>query len=132
MGMEHLGYLVQDFDREKSNYGNIAGHPELVNLNYSIHSASPDWIHLNSLDYNPDLDQVLLSSPFFNEIWIIDHSTTKNESSGHRGGKSGKGGDLLFRWGNPATFNSGRISNQKLLAYITLTGLRSHFNMEVI
>ena len=27
-------HLVQDFDKSKANFGNVAEHPELVNINY--------------------------------------------------------------------------------------------------
>ena len=97
-------HLIQDFDTSKSNYGNVADHPELIDINYDEHDGHPDWMHLNAIDYNPVLDQIVLSNPYFNEIWIIDHSTTKEEAAGHGGGKAQKGGDLLFRWGNPATY----------------------------
>ena len=75
-----------------------------------VGSASPDrkpapvradWMHSNAVAYNAELDQVLLNVLEFNEFWIIDHSTTTAEAAGHTGGKHGKGGDLLYRWGNP-------------------------------
>ncbi len=52
--------------------------------------------------YNAELDQIVLSVHNFDEVWVIDHSTTTAEAAGHSGGNSGKGGDLLYRWGNPA------------------------------
>jgi Spy/CpxP family protein refolding chaperone len=52
----------------------------------------------------------------FSEFWIIDHSTTKAEAVGHRGGKSDKGGDLLYRWGNPRAYRAGTKADQKLFA----------------
>jgi hypothetical protein len=74
----------------------------------------PDWLHCNAVDYNPDLDQILLNSPEFNEFWIIDHSTTTAEAATHKGGKYGKGGDLLYRWGNPRAYRAGTVKDQKL------------------
>jgi hypothetical protein len=71
-------------------------------------------LHTNAINYNPDLDQIALSAKNFSEIWIIDHSTTKEEAAGHRGGKQGKGGDLLYRWGNPWAYKSGTKDDKKL------------------
>jgi len=63
--------------------------------------------HLNGLDYHPGRDQILVSSFIYNEIWVIDHSTTLEEAAGATGGQRGKGGDLLFRYGNPAVYGMG-------------------------
>jgi hypothetical protein len=73
-----------------------------------------DWLHANGIDYNPELDQIVLSLRQFSELWVIDHSTTTAEAAGHSGGNSGKGGDLLYRWGNPQAYGAGDASDQKL------------------
>jgi hypothetical protein len=61
------------------------------------------WNHMNSIDYNPTFDQIAMSVRGNSEVWIIDHSTTTAQAKGHTGGKYGKGGDLLYRYGNPET-----------------------------
>jgi hypothetical protein len=71
---------------------------------------------VNSVSYNAKLDQILISVRSFNEFWIIDHSVTTKEAAGHTGGRSGKGGDLLYRWGNPSAYRAGKTSDQKLFA----------------
>jgi hypothetical protein len=75
---------------------------------------NPDWMHVNAVAYNAELDQIVVSSPQFCEIWIIDHGTTKEEAKGHTGGRWGKGGDLLYRWGNPRAYRSGTNLDQRL------------------
>jgi hypothetical protein len=102
-------HLVQDHDATKSNYGVVADHPELLNINYN---AQKDWMHTNGIDYNPVLDQITFSSHNLNELYVVDHSTTTAEAATHSGGNSGKGGDILYRWGNPAAYNRGTTSNQ--------------------
>lgn len=104
-------HLIQDFDSTKSNFGKVNEHPELVDINFNPNKM-PNWVHLNSIDYNEELDQILLSAHEYNEIWIIDHSTNTAEAKGHTGGNADKGGDLLFRWGNPAAYKRGDIGNQ--------------------
>ena len=109
-------HLVQDFDTTKSNFGTVGSSPQLINLNYNASAtvtAGLDWIHLNSIDYNESLDQIVLSSHAFEEIWIIDHSTTTTQAASHAGGNSNKGGDILYRWGNPQAYNNGTVENQK-------------------
>jgi hypothetical protein len=109
-------HLIQDFDSSKPNYGELADHPELVDLNYvqNANNANADWNHTNSVAYNKEFDQIILSVHNFNEIWIIDHSTTTEEAASHEGGNSGKGGDLLYRWGNPIVYDAGEIGDRKL------------------
>lgn len=75
---------------------------------------NPDWMHVNAVAYNVDLDQIVMSSPNFNEIWIIDHSTTTEQAKGHTGGRWGKGGDILYRWGNPKAYRNGTNLEQRL------------------
>jgi hypothetical protein len=78
-------HLIQDLDPTKANYGVVEDHPELLDINFAYHPR-PDWNHLNSVDYNPDLDQILISAHHQSEIYIIDHSTTTQEAAGHSGG----------------------------------------------
>jgi hypothetical protein len=142
-------HLVQDFDKDKPNYGDVAAHPERIDINYSESWMDPpaagaargggagagrsglggtfgggfggggripttDWTHLNAIAYNATLDQIIVSSYTFSEFWIIDHSTTTAQAASHGGGRSGKGGDLLYRWGNPEAYRAGKAEDQAL------------------
>lgn len=112
-------HYIQDFDPTKMNYGVVSDHPELFNINLpelssSNSNSSRDWNHMNAIDYNPALDQILISVRNSDEIWIIDHSTTTAEAATHSGGTYGKGGDILYRWGNAAAYNRGTNDDQKL------------------
>jgi hypothetical protein len=158
-------HLVQDHDKSRANYGAVADHPELVDVNFGRRPGRgfggftgpfggpkkeddprkkkanddalaklkgigylgasggkkfagfiPDWTHVNAVAYNAKLDQLVLCPRSFNEIWIIDHGSTTAEAASHRGGKSGKGGDLLYRWGNPRAYRAGVQADQQLFA----------------
>ena len=111
-------HLVQNFDSSKDNFGVVASHPELIDLNF-IEASRPaggeaDWHHVNGIDYNEEFDQIVLSIRHFSELWVIDHSTTTEEAAGHSGGNSGKGGDLVYRWGNPIAYGAGDVDDQRL------------------
>jgi hypothetical protein len=82
---------------------NPAEHPELIDPN-AWATTSSDWTHTNAIDYNPALDQILVSVRNHHEIWVVDHGTTTAEAAGHVGGKRGRGGDLLYRWGTPSDY----------------------------
>ncbi|MFT6810933.1 MAG: hypothetical protein ACJA01_004179 [Saprospiraceae bacterium] len=133
-------HLVQNHDSQKANFGQPVDHPELLNINLgdpipestsiedlnkkrsrnnantndTPENQGSDLYHINAINYNPTLDQIVLSSPNLNEIFIIDHSTTTAEAATHMGGLSGKGGDILYRWGNPQNYNRGEPSDQIL------------------
>jgi hypothetical protein len=88
-----------------------------VNINYFPGgNLSADWLHFNSVTYNEELNQVMVSVHTLNELWIIDHSTSTAEAATSVGGVSGRGGDLLYRWGNPAAYDLGTANNQTLYA----------------
>ena len=110
-------HLIQDHDSTKANYGVVEDHPERIDINYHEYTFSKtDWLHCNSIDYNPITDQVMISSKHFNEFWIIDRSTSINEAAGTSGGNSNQGGDLIFRWGNPKAYKTGETSDRKLFS----------------
>jgi Arylsulfotransferase (ASST) len=74
----------------------------------------PDWTHVNSVAYNAEHDQIVISVRAFGEFWIIDHGTTTAEAASHSGGRRGHGGDLLYRWGNPRSYRAGSATDQRL------------------
>ncbi|MGI9220674.1 MAG: aryl-sulfate sulfotransferase [Woeseiaceae bacterium] len=126
-------HMIQEFDPGKENYGVVSDHPERWDINKYIPSfvtgkISADWAHFNAIDYNEELDQILLSSNFHGEFYIIDHSTTPYESAGHKGGRYGRGGDILYRWGNPANYNRGTKEDQRLWGQHDVQWIREGLN----
>lgn len=145
-------HLIQDFDESMDNYGDVAAHPERIDINPTGHwmdrisaeeaeelealgylggdepaeedskktkrrgSKAADWNHTNAIAYNAELDQIVLSVLANNELWIIDHGTTTQEARGSTGGRYGKGGDLLYRWGNPTAYHAGNEYDQRLFS----------------
>jgi hypothetical protein len=121
-------HLVQDFDATKDNFGDVGLSPEKLNINFlNGGSGSANWLHFNSIQFNPVLDQIIISSRNLSEIYIIDHSTNTSEAATNSGGIYGKGGDFLYRWGNPQSYNQGIETDRKLYgqhyAYVIETGL---------
>ena len=95
-------HLMQNANPSKDNYvTSLIEHPEKLNINYLL---KKDWIHMNGLDYNPKTNQIAFSSHYLNEWYVIDHSTTSAQAATGLGGNSGKGGDILYRFGNPAAY----------------------------
>lgn len=107
-------HLVQDFDQTKQNFGAVASHPELVDCDGDGRKLPLFWNHMNSITYNPKFDQILMSVRGNSEVWVIDHSTTTAQAAGHTGGKYNKGGDLLYRWGNPVCYKAGNAASEIL------------------
>ena len=106
--------MIQDFDTTKSNYGVVANHPELINVNGTGSKIPQFWNHVNGIDYNASLDQIMLSIRGNSELFVIDHNTTTTQASGHTGGRYNKGGDILYRWGDPQQYGRGTNATRML------------------
>ena len=118
-------HLIQDYDPNMLNYGIISENPQLFNIN--AYNLLGDFTHLNCVDFNAELNQIVFSSRALNEVFIIDHSTTTEEAKSHIGGIYGKGGDFLYRWGNPINYNRGNSGDQKLHAPHGVNWINSNF-----
>ncbi len=77
-------------------------------------TGEKDWLHVNCISYDQVRDQILLCNHLSSEFIIIDHGTTSHEAQGHSGGKRGKGGDILYRFGNPVACQRGVLEDQQL------------------
>lgn len=106
-------HIIQDKFEDLPNYGNLNSNPGKININHTIDNPpggsffdGGDIMHANGLDYDPLNDVIYLSVNYYDEIWVIDHSTTIEESQTDSGGNYNKGGDLIYRFGNPNTYNS--------------------------
>ncbi len=136
-----IDHLIQDSDPDKLNYGDPALHPELIDFdlgdsvppalsqdsldamrkagqggrNLTRYNRGSDLFHFNAINYNPELQQIVISSPELSEVLIIDQSTTSEEAASHEGGRSGRGGDVLYRWGNPENYRHGDSTARKLM-----------------
>jgi hypothetical protein len=96
-------HLIQDYDATKNNYGVVANHPELFDINVGS-SQNGDWMHCNAINFNSDRNEIVICSHNLDELYVIDHSTTTAEAAGHTGGTRGHGGDFLYRWGRASNY----------------------------
>ncbi|MCK5443117.1 MAG: hypothetical protein KAJ23_14620, partial [Maribacter sp.] len=110
----------QDFDETKNNFGVISDNPHKINLNYVLDDEG-DIMHGNGIAYDPLKDVIYLSINFYSEIWVIDHSTSPEEASTASGGNYGKGGDLVYRFGNPDAY--GNTAGERLFFNIHFPNL---------
>ena len=107
-------HMIQDYDPTKNNYGVVTDHPELIDVNGTGIKIPQFWNHVNGIDHNAQLDQVMLSIRGNSELFLIDHQLTTAQAASHAGGRYSKGGDILYRWGNPQQYNRGTSANQVL------------------
>lgn len=98
-------HLIQDHDMSKDNFGVVADNPQRIDLNFNPREDG-DVMHANGITYDPVNDLIFLSVNFYHEVWVIDHSTTTEQAADTSGGNHGKGGDLIYRFGNPMAYDN--------------------------
>ncbi|MCX6225694.1 MAG: aryl-sulfate sulfotransferase [Bacteroidia bacterium] len=103
-----FNHVVQDILPGKSTYGVVKDNPGRIDLNIRGNAVKSDWMHCNSMDYNQDLDLVVVNS-VHGEFYVIDHGNTfipgKPDSSITLAASSK--GDFLYRFGDPAKYDQG-------------------------
>lgn len=101
-------HLVQDVDSTKANYGVVKDQRGKLDVNFGLGRRS-DWIHINSLDYNDVLGQIVLNNSRDGEFYVLDHQGTylPEDPAGSIALAKGSKGDFLYRWGNPAVYDAG-------------------------
>ncbi|MEM9953475.1 MAG: aryl-sulfate sulfotransferase [Chloroflexota bacterium] len=93
-----LDHGVQTINPDLANFGVPAANPNLIDLNYTHRqNRTADRTHINAIEYHPELNQILLSAHYQSEIWIVDYETE----------------ELVYRWGNPATYGRGLPENRQ-------------------
>jgi len=98
-------HLIQDEFPGLSTFGVLNENPQLINFNYNL-AENGDLMHANGIDYDAVKDVVYISVNFYSEVWVVDHSTTTSEAESNTEGNYNKGGNLLYRFGNPETYNN--------------------------
>lgn len=99
-GLRALGYLGDDKDEHEDE--------DDADQTDGRERGGADWMHTNAVDYDADLDLIVISVRNFSEVFVIDHSTTTEQAASSKGGSHDRGGDLLWRWGNAANYGQTR------------------------
>jgi hypothetical protein len=125
-------HLIQNVDPSLPNHARPGDRPERIDINaggapreiepeelaqlkalgYVPDDAEEDeqwgdFIHINAIDWNADLDQIAVTAPELGEIWILARPSSSAEAAG-------SAGDLLYRWGNPEMYGNGQASDRRL------------------
>ena len=107
-----VDHLIQDKYPDKANYvgegKTIADYPGRLNVHLPGVPVRRDWLHLNAMDYNSELDQVTFSA-VYGEVYIVDHGGTfvPGDPEQSIALAAGPAGDFLWRFGDPARYEQG-------------------------
>ncbi|MBI5691109.1 MAG: aryl-sulfate sulfotransferase [Verrucomicrobia bacterium] len=105
-------HVVQDVDPAKPHHvgvgKSIADYPGRINLNLPGRPLKRDWLHCNSLDYNPESGHLVINS-VQGELYVIDHDGTfvAGDPAAGIAKAAGPAGDFLYRFGDPARYARG-------------------------
>jgi hypothetical protein len=115
-------HLAQSYDPTKANYvadvGTVTGKLD-INVNSNVHLITTyvDWNHINSMDYNAQLGQIVINSRNMNEFYVIDHDNTfvsTTSLADNVAAAASSAGDFLYRWGSANNYNRGGSNGTRL------------------
>ena len=105
-------HVVQDVDASKANYvgqgKTVADYPGRININMPGRPLKRDWLHCNSMDYNPESGHIVINS-VQGELYVVDHDGTfvAGDPAAGIAKAAGSAGDFLYRFGDPARYAQG-------------------------
>ncbi len=105
-------HMVQDDNASWGNYvgagKTVAAAPGRLDVNLAGRPLRKDWLHCNSMDYNADLDQVVINA-VGGEFYVIDHGGTfvAGDPAASIAAAASSKGDFLYRFGDPAIYKQG-------------------------
>ena len=112
--MEHT---VQDQNATWPNFGVIADSPGKNDMFWMTDQAQPDgpagvvrdWHHVNSLNFNEELDYIAINAKHWSEFYVIDHGATfiAGDPAGSTALAATDAGDFIYRFGNPSAYQQG-------------------------
>lgn len=100
-------HIVQGVHQDKPTFGEVGNNPHRININY-VSNSRGDVMHANGIEVDEEKDLIFISVNYYDEVWVVDHSTTTREAAGSAGGRYGNGGDLVYRFGNPTAYNNAK------------------------
>ena len=98
-------HIVQDRDENAPNFGDVGEERGRLDINFNAGIQNGDYFHISGIDYSEERDEIVLCPNNIDELWVIDHSTTTAEAATSTGGARGQGGEIIYRWGNPAVYD---------------------------
>ena len=69
-----------------------------------------DWVHVNSVDYNDQTGHVVINPKHWSNFIVVDHDKTfvsTTDFAANIAAAAGPDGDIIYRWGNPSSYNAG-------------------------
>ena len=103
---------IQDYSAALSNYvgsgRSISNYPGRLNLNLPGRPLTNNWLHCNAIDYNTNLDQIVITAAG-GEFYVIDHGNTftAGNPAASIALAASTNGDFLYRFGDPARYSQG-------------------------
>jgi hypothetical protein len=69
-----------------------------------------DWVHVNAVDFNDEIGHVVINPKHFSDFIVVDHDKTfvsTTNFAANIAAAAGPDGDIIYRWGNPSSYNAG-------------------------
>ena len=92
--------------------------PGKLDVNWKTNGVGPagiaglasSWVYTNSIDYNEDLDHIMINGKHWGSFFVVDHGKTfvsTTDWAANRAAAKGPDGDIIYRFGNPSNYNQG-------------------------